>query len=462
MTKISKILFLSFLICAFAFESSVAIAKSNRKPKWVSNRPINDDYYIGIGKSAKTQVDYIQSAKNSALTDMISEISVQISSNSILSKFEDNSGYKEKYEATIQMSVKDNVQNYEIVDSWENKEEYWVYYRLSKAEYKRLKREKLEKAKSLSKDFFEKAKEYENSYDINNALIFYIRSFDAIKNHLGEDLSVFTFEGRVFLDNAIFQSIQDIFSRIRFVPGKEKYEIKALSSSNEPIIVKVKLKTDLETQNLSNIPVIFSFPDLDVDKTEKVVSLSNGIVECSIASMVPKGKSQILKAELNIDNYFGPDSNDNLLKNLILERGTKPFGNVNIVVKELFAYLESEEIIFDAQSSINTVTQFFKNELSENFFSFTNDIEKADVFIKINSEIIKGTKLDKHNLHTAFLKCNISIKNLETELIIFTDGFDNLKGIKSGSFESASKDAIIKAERKIKNKIIPNIRKLNL
>ena len=42
---------------------------------------------------------------------------------------------------------------------------------MSKSEYAKLKREKLERAKSLAKDFYEKAKEAQKEYDINNELI---------------------------------------------------------------------------------------------------------------------------------------------------------------------------------------------------------------------------------------------------------------------------------------------------
>jgi hypothetical protein len=462
MIKLTKILFLSLLIIGVNSESFSKSFRSKRKPKWVSSRPIDNDYYIGIGKANKIQADYMQIAKNNALSDIISEISVSISSSSILHQLEDNSGYKEKYEALIQTSVKDDIKNYEIVDSWSNKEEYWVYYRLSKKEYERLKREKLERAKRISKDFYEKGKAYEKEYDINNALIYYIKSFDAIKKHLGDDLSTFTFDGRIFLDNAIFQSIQDIFSRLKFIPEKDQYEIKALSSENDPVIIKVKLRTELETQNIANIPVIFSFPHLDIDEQEYVVSSTKGKAECTIANMVPKGRSQIIEARLDIDHYFGVDSEDNILKNILLERSIRASGNINIVVKELFAYLESQERMFYEEALSTPISQIFKRELSENFFSFTNDIQKADVVIKINSEIVKGTKLDKHNLHTVFLNCNISIKDLKADLIIFTEGIENIKGIKSGSFESAAQDAILKAEKRIQSVIIPNIRTLNL
>ena len=460
-TKI-KISITLLLVLVFLINPGDLSAHSKRKPKWISNRPIDNNYYIGIGKSNKTQTDYIQIAKNNALADIISEISVKISSNSILYQLDDNTGYKEKYEAQIQTVAKDEIDGYEVVDSWESKEEYWIYYRLNKSDYQRKKREKRERAKNLSKDFYEKAQNAEKEYDINNALIYYVKSFDAIKKYLGEDLSIFTFDGKIYLDNAIYQSIQDIFSRIRIEPEKDIYTIKALSKNNEPVYVKIKLKTDLETQNLSNIPITFSFQNKLINETENVISLNTGKAECSIATMASKGKTQIIKAGLNTDIYFGEDDADNILKNLFEERGTKPFGNLNVVVKELFAYLESAEIVLGNQSSTQSLTNFFKDELSKNFFSFTNDVEKADVIIKINSTIKKGAKLDNHNLHTVFLNCDISIKYLKTDLIIFNESFNNLKGIRSGSFESASQDVILKAEQKIKNEIIPNIRKINL
>ena len=103
-----KIYFALALSFIFVFGFGELDAKSKRKPKWITNRPIDNNYYIGIGKSSKLESndDYIQIAKNNALADIISEISVKISSNSILSQFEDNSGYKETYEAQIKIAAR--------------------------------------------------------------------------------------------------------------------------------------------------------------------------------------------------------------------------------------------------------------------------------------------------------------------------------------------------------------------
>ncbi len=440
--------------------SSTQLSGKKRKPKWVSQRPVNNEYYIGVSMAKKsgTDANYIQIAKNNALSDIISEISVTLASNSVLHQFEDNAGFKETYEAYTITIIKDELEAYELVDTWENKEEYWVYYRLSKATYKKIKREKLERAKNLSKDFFEKAREAQNKNDINNALIYYIKAFDAIKNHLDEDLSVFTLDGKILLGNEIYQSIQTIFSSLEIKGEKDLYELKALSANKE----LVKAKISYKGARLSNIPIIFSFPDLGIKNTEKAVSLNDGTVECSIANMAPKGRTQILKAALDIDAYFGENTKDDILKEMFVVRGSMPYGNLNIKVKELYAFVESEEISLGRISSRQNITNVFKEELSKNFFSFTQEREKADVIIKITSNAVKGNDLGKHNLFTAFIDCNISIRNAKTNAEVFSDGFSNLKGMKSGGFERAVESATSKAEQKIRKEIIPEIRKINL
>ena len=454
-----------FLLAALivSFQSCTVINAAQKKPQWVTQKPIDNDFYIGIGKSDKSTNDYLQAAKNNALADLISEISVNISTHSLLHQFEDNSGFKESYEAFIKLKAKDNIEGYELVDSYEGKDEYWVYYRLSKAEYARKKREKLEKAKDLSIDFFEKAKASAKDYDINNAITFYVKAFDAIQDHLDEDLSVFLLdEGKVYLDNAIFQSIQEIFSKMIIKPGKETFTITTLSADNDPVYAKVKYKTSLETENLKNIPIIFSFPDLEIDIRERVLSKSTGTVECSIANKAPKGKKQIIKAALDIDYYFGQDAPDNLLKQMFTDRKTFPNAYLIFEVKELFAYLESEEFMFGEPDNKMPVTNIFKSALSENFFSFTENKERADVLIKIKSSVIEGDKLSQYNLHTAFLDCSISIKNIKTGMEIFTKNLSAIKGMKSGSYNNAANDAINKTKEKIINEIIPEIRTIKL
>ncbi|MGM0497190.1 MAG: LPP20 family lipoprotein [Bacteroidota bacterium] len=464
--KLSKYNFFSIVILLFLFFVSSCTASnvssgSQKKPDWVKDRPVSDEYYIGIGMAKTYEDNYTKVAKNNALTDMISEISVKISNNSVLSQFEDESGFKEEFESITKSKMKDELDNHELVDTWEGKDNYWVYYRLSKEKYHKKKQERLDKAKELAKDFYEKAREAEKSYNISNALNYYVKAFDAVKPHLDEDISVFTFDGRINLGNRIYQNIQEIFSSVEFEPDQNEFDIRTLSAGNNSVTATVYYSKDGNKKPVSDLPVVFSFPELDIDKTEQVHSNSSGIITCSIAEMAPKGNQQKVRMALNTDVYFGEETQDNLLKQMFHLRGSVPYDYLILNVTELNAYLEAEEKEFGETSTGKPVTNIFKKALSEDFFSFVPDKSEADVIVKISASTSKGKKMDNYDLHTAYLDCDISITNAKNSAEIYSTGLSNIKGMKGGGFNMAAKDAREKVEKQIKELIIPDLRKMN-
>jgi len=452
------------LISLFFFSSCAATGVSSgsqKKPDWVKDRPVSDEYYIGIGMAKTYENNYTKVAKNNALTDMISEISVSISSNSVLKQFEDESGFKEEFESITKSKMKDDLENHELIDTWKGKDNYWVYYRLSKEKYRRRKQEELEKAKSLAKDFYEKAREAEKAYNVPNALNYYVKAFEAVKPHLDEDISVFTFDGRINLGNRIYQNVQEIFSSIEFRSSQKEFDIRALSAGNSPVTATVYYSKDGERKPVSDLPVVFSFPELDINKTEQVHSNSSGVITCSIAEMAPKGKQQKIKMALDTDVYFGEKTQDNLLKKMFHLKGSVPYSYLILNVTELKAYLESEETEFGKISTGKPVTNIFRKALSEGFFSFVPDKSSADVIVRITANTTKGKKMDNYDLHTAYLDCNMSVTNTKTNTEIYSTGLSNIKGMKGGGFNMAAKDAREKVEKQIQEQIIPDLRKMN-
>jgi len=453
------------LIVSLFFVSSCSASSvssgNQKKPDWVKDRPVSNEYYIGIGMAKTYKNNYTKVAKNNALTDMISEISVEISSKSVLSQFEDESGFREEFESITKSKMKDELENHELVDTWKGKDNYWVYYRLSKEKYHRRKQEKLEKAKDLAKDFYEKAREAEKAYNVPNALNYYVKAFEAVKPHLDEDISVFTFDGRINLGNSIYQNVQEIFSSIEFRPDQKVFDIRALSAGNNPVTATVYYSKDGERQRVSDLPVVFSFPELDIDKTEQVHSNSSGVITCSIAEMAPKGKQQKVKMALDTDVYFGEKTQDNLLKKMFQLKGSVPYSYLILNVSELKAYLEADETEFGKTSTGKPVTNIFKKALSEHFFSFVPDKSGADVIVQITANTTEGKKMDNYDLHTAYLDCNISVTNAASNSEIYSTGLSNIKGMKGGGFNMAAKDAREKVEKQIQEQIIPDLQKMN-
>ncbi|HNP07356.1 MAG TPA: LPP20 family lipoprotein, partial [Cyclobacteriaceae bacterium] len=171
----------------------------NPRPEWLSAKPMQDRYYIGIGHSAKDGINnYIQIAKSSALEDIISEIRVTVSSTSVLSQIDANKEFQERYEQIIKTTASDELEEYEQVDAWEDDQNYWVYYRLSKQRYKEIKDEQKRNAVTLALDFFTKAKQSERAGEDVQALGFYFKGFGAIEKYLGDPIRL-EYEGKEIL-----------------------------------------------------------------------------------------------------------------------------------------------------------------------------------------------------------------------------------------------------------------------
>src|SRR5688572_7834607 len=131
------------------------------KPAWLKTEPFQDGYYTGIGHSTKDgNNNYIQAAKKSALDDLVSEIKVNVSSTSVLSTMEVDRKLQEQYEQIIKTTATDEIEEFELVDAWEDGSNYWVYYRLSIARYRQIKEEEKRNATILAKDYFKKARDF--------------------------------------------------------------------------------------------------------------------------------------------------------------------------------------------------------------------------------------------------------------------------------------------------------------
>ena len=139
------------------------------RPSWVQARPMSDANYVGIGLCPKSRPDYQESAKKNALNDLASEISVKVEGNSLLYTLDRKSQFDESYTSTINTKTSEQLEGYDLADSWENANEYWIYYRLSKSEYARIKAERKQKAISQATDLYTRSQQSLASGDLKGA-----------------------------------------------------------------------------------------------------------------------------------------------------------------------------------------------------------------------------------------------------------------------------------------------------
>ena len=431
----------------------------SKQPNWVSKRPVNNSFFIGIAVVIKSNTrDYIQSGKNNALNDLSSEISINISSEFVDIAIEKSGLSEEEVRSEIHSSTKADLEGYELIDTWESDIEYWVYYRLSKSLYHSRIELKRENAINLSLDLFKKAKGKEKKWDtngstINSAIEYYVQALKPIENYYGEPLKTLFNGEEIFLQNEIFSSVQWILSNIELRAINPKLNVKVGESLNNYLNVKATFSKEGKKVNVTNLPISFSFIKGKGELIETIKTGSNGIAKSQIINISPLIKLQLIKCSLDLTNYFIEDSTSNYLFNTLKHINT-PSSKFIINVIGPTIYLESSEYNLGKLLSVKIIEPKIKKYLAEKGFSFTDDISSADAMISINAETREGSEM--YGQFIAFVDATFSVINMNSGEEIYKNSLQNKKGIQL-SFKKAGLKAYQDVTIEISEKIIPEI-----
>ena len=183
-------------------------------PNWISSRPISSLSYIGIAKAPKRSSDYQAIAKQNALADLSSEISVTLSSASIFHQIDKGETYREEYQALIQVESQKQLEGYTLVDSWESESEYWMYYQLFKADWDRITAERKQKAIAQCYRFYKLALSNLEEGNVVASVTHAIKALDAVKIYLNE--SVLHSDLDEPLDALCFQLLAEIHNSLSY------------------------------------------------------------------------------------------------------------------------------------------------------------------------------------------------------------------------------------------------------
>lgn len=433
-----------FIFLILFFSNSNLLSKE--VPDWVKERPINNKYYIGIGFANKTKDsrDYITRAKQSALSDLASEVTINISSKVVDIIIEKSGVVKEDFERSIKSSTKEELEGYELIDVWESDKEYWVYYRLSKNKYKKIKQDKINKALNLALDLFRKAKKSEDKGKIRNALLFYFESLKSLEKYIGEPLKVEYKGSKVYLSNEIYSNIQKILNKIKLASDKKRISYKIVHPANGVLNFQVIYENG-KSNNLSKLPFKFTFIKGAGELNNNINTDEEGNVNCTINKITSKEKIQTIKAELDITGFTEFDSTS-VIYNNIMKSLPVPRINFTIEVKKIMAYINSNEYNLNKKVRLKILEPKLKKDLSDIFFNFANEPKKADISINIEANTRKGSEL--MGLYTAFADLTVSIIDLKSNNEIYKNSFNNINGVDL-DYSKAGLKALRKAAKKI-------------
>lgn len=410
------------------------------KPSWLKTTPFQDGYYTGIGHSVKDGTNnYIQSAKKSALDDLVSQIKVNVSSTSVLSQLEIDKKLTEQYEQIIQTTAADEIEEFELVDAWEDATNYWVYYRLSIARYRQIKEEQKRNATILATDYLQKAKLAEKNGDRLQAINFYFQAFRSIEKYLGEAIRVSIDDREVLLVNEVYASIQSILDKINVKVDPSEISLnRRVNQTAQTVIAKSSYK-DLN-KPASNLPLHAGFEKGAGDIFPTYKTNDAGQAKILMTKIGSKDLEQTVVVKVDVDALSGAANSP--IYALIAKTLNVPGALVVLKVQRPIVYLTSIEKSLGQNKSNYQISNKLKNILANNGFEFTEDKASADLWFDVKADSEKGSI--SGSIYITYLTSVIKVAAIREGKEIYATTLDRVKGY-GLDYDRSSVDAYNKA-----------------
>ena len=435
--RIIPILFIMVASCSPAVNKQTT---EPAQPEWLRSRPSSGSYYTGIGHSTKgSGINHLQAAKKSALEDLAGEIRVNIQATSALTVMDAGKQFSEKYEQIINTTVADELEEYELADSWENATEYWVYYRLSKAQYQALKKKRLEEATALAFDFFTKARQAETEGKIAVALGLTLQGLRALEKHLAEPVRV-TLDGKdVLLNNELTGFVQSLLDRIQLTARPASVAINRRQAVNTvPLLIQAADKRT--NKPLEELTLKAEFEKGAGDLVSQFKTGASGEAPVQLSRITSAEAEQSCRVSVN---PAGPDAAATTeITRLILSRMVVPQTRVMLQVKRPMILLTSNERMLGSASGNPRISNTIRNFLTARGFGFTTDPGAAELILELESATEKGSI--SGSLYITYLDAVIRVLAAGNRQELYTTTLDRIKGY-SLDYERSGQDATGKA-----------------
>lgn len=433
-------LFLLFILLTACSHKVQPPDPESLKPTWLKSAPYEDGYYTGIGHSIKDGTNnYIQSAKKSALDDLVSQIKVNVSSTSVLSQLETNKKFTEQYEQIIKTTTADEIEEFELVDAWEDATNYWVYYRLSIARYRQIKEEQKRNATTLALDFLQKARDAEKSNDRLLAVTYYFQGLRSIEKYLGEAIPVTLDQKEVLLVNELYASIQNILERIAIKVEPEEINLNRRVTKETPFVTAKATYKD-NHKLAASLPLTAAFEKGSGDVFPTYKTDDSGKVKVLMTRIDSRDLEQTVGVKVDINALSG--SGLTPIYALVASTFHVPGGQVVLKVQRPIVFVTSDEKSLGEEKVNSQITNKLKNLLANNGFEFTDDKKRADLWFDVKADCEKGSI--SGSIYITYLTSVIKVAAVKEGKEIYATTLDRVKGY-GLDYNKSSVDAYNKA-----------------
>ena len=399
------------------------------RPAWVEQRPVNGFYYTGIGFVSKSQrpYDYQQIAKKNALDDLLGEIKVNVSSNSILSQYQNNQNFSQQYFSDVKLVASETVENFEVVSSWENKEQYWIYYRLSKSEFEAQRQKKRDEAVSKAISLLMYADALESGTQFVSQFRARVRALVAVQQFLNESVEGSYRGKQVFLINEIINQLQDQLIHVQIKANPDKLKAIIAKALPEPIQVNVRFGSKSVNEKVINgFPLKFSADASGTRATNTAETQSGGNAVFGVSKVSGNQGVQLYKIKADLERLIKVDSIFNSTRQLLMNLDV-PSVSIVVDVQPIKVFINSDELNLGEPLQIKIIEPALKKRLGDLGCSFVKNEANADYKISISTST-KDLGVMWGSMLQSGIELQIIVEDLAKDSELFKDNLQGIKG----------------------------------
>ena len=411
------------------------------EPEWVTAKPQGGDYYIGISsavKQGKSPDAYMAAARQNALADLAAAISTKMETSSTLYTLENTQQFGYNFSNDIKAATTVDLEGYELMGTWEDDNNYWVYYRLSRAVYSSKRAEKKRIAILKARDDVEQAAKMLSSGSGRTALMLYCGALAMLKPYLGESTFCTLKDGsETDIGILIYSKITDILNSTIVIPENGVALKHGIDINGDELSFKVISEDGIP---LKNIPIKIFFSASGLNRPTATTG-QDGVFACPIKRIKSSNSKEKLTFSVDVSS-LAREITDEQIRMLV--KNFKPAVttvDINLINPKLSVNCKDDIIAGCARENL---TPLF--EITQGNADFEISITKNITFTEQGKTLFANVVAD------------FVIYNTKKEIVYRKKFQKEISGTDRKVMQAQGVDEICKAiERSLKQEIARNI-----
>ncbi len=389
--------------------------------------------------------DIREEARSKALSEIASQISIDVSGTFEQVITERNFDLDEFAKSVVKTRIENNLPNIEIVDSYESKNRYYLLARLSQKIYYETIEKKRRNAVKTALGLLAKAESKftaQSFTSLGEAMVEISPYMDVpINEEYPQGSGKF-----INLYSTIKLSAHTMLNRLKLVPDENVTEIKL--GLTRDVQLRVQITDNKIKVPLVNIPILGNV--IENNSGGVVLSDENGYCTFSLPDLKGKTAIQYMNYEVKTDELFGESPLLGNLPNIQAQSIIKVIPpNILVQIKE---YNLGEETSNPYIAPI--IMEFFASSFSANFVNSNN----ADFIINgtVNTRSVSN-KPNDYGIYQTFADATISISKGGTGEKLIEKSFNKIQGSDFNSKTESANQALKKLSEKITVEFLPEL-----